>query len=342
MENPIALVSSTLLSFFNAQALISAYELGIFEAVRDSDGSGASATTICQNCDLPESSGEQLLIALGAMGFLIRDAGRYSLPPDLAPYLLRDGKGYLGGLARHAAKFLYPLWAHSAAAIRENHNQRAVTFDDSRRWFDILYSDPKDVADFHAFLSVLADPFVESFVTGFDFSPYREFLDLGSGRATLPRAVLAAHPHLSVSVCDLPEAAAHMRDELAASGHQDQIQVSEGDVIAGTLPRLSADLVHMGWMLHDYGIETQNRILANIHAALPAGATLVASETALNDDLSGPAFVALLSINMLVSSDGGIESTTAQYLDRFRAAGFVNVRALKLDGPRILLIGDKA
>ncbi|WP_339109601.1 methyltransferase [Thioclava sp. GXIMD4216] len=337
MDTPLAHVSGTLLSFFNAQALISGYELGIFEAARD----GAEAREICATCALPESSGQQLLIALATMGFLSRTQAGFALPADLRPYLLRDGAAYMGGLARHAAKFLYPLWGQAAAGIRENRNQREKVFNDPRKWFEMLYSDPADVADFHAFLSVLADPFVESFTRDFDFTPYRSFLDIGSGRAALPRAVLAANPQLDAAVCDLPEAATHMRKELAQAGMDGRIAVYEGDVITGNLPEISADLVHMGWMLHDYSAETQATILSNLFAALPPKATFIASETPLDDDLSGPAFVALLSINMLVSCDGGIESTTGQYLERFRAAGFVNVRAASLAGPRVLLIGEK-
>lgn len=337
LDQSFARVSETLLSFFNAQALMGAYQLEVFEAI----GEGATAAEIAARCEMPESSANQLLIALRAMGFLDREGDRYSLAAGMEPYLLKDGAAYLGTLSRHAAKFLYPLWGRCAEGLRENANQRAAVFGDDRKWFDILYSDPADVADFHAFLSILADPFVESFVAGYDFSAHKAFLDLGSGRAALPRAVLKAHPHLTAAVCDLPEAAEHMRRELAGIEGGNRIAIFEGDVIEGTLPQIDADLVHMGWMLHDYGIETQKRILANVFAALPSGATFIASETPLADDESGPAFVALLSINMLVSSDGGIESTTAQYLDRFREAGFVNVRAQALPGPRALLIGQK-
>ncbi|KZL24640.1 methyltransferase [Pseudovibrio sp. WM33] len=337
MENALSTVSSTLLSFFNSQALIAAYDVEIFEAI----GDGATSQEVFEHCNLPESTGHQLLVAMVAMGFVEYRGDIYTLKPDMAPCLLKNGTQYMGTLARHASKFLYPLWANSAQAIRTNSNQRKETFGDERKWFDILYSEPNDVADFHAFLSVLADPFVESFLKGFNFSPYKAFLDLGSGRAALPRAILAANPHLNVAVCDLPEAVDHMRQELMSSGHSDQVDVYIGDVISGDLPEITQDLVHMGWMLHDYSIKTQKCILANVFKALPSGATFIASETPLLDDETGPTFVALLSINMLISSDGGIESTTAQYLDRLCEAGFTNVRAVTLDGPRTLLIGEK-
>ncbi|RLQ85189.1 methyltransferase [Notoacmeibacter ruber] len=338
MENNLARVGETILSFFNAQALIAAFELGIFDAIGDG---GASEAEIYERCGLAEKSGRQMLIALSALGFVIRDGERYRLAPGMEACLRRDGSQYLGTLARHANKFLYPLWSRCADAVRQDSNQRAAVFNDSRDWFEILYSDPEDVADFHAFLSVLADPFVENFVKGYDFSRHKGFLDIGSGRAALPAKVIAAHPHLTAAVCDLLEAARHMRQELSAAGQLDRIAVYEGDVIAGDLPEIHEDLVHMGWMLHDYGVETQKRILSNIFAALPSGATFIASETPLLDDQAGPAFVALLSLNMLVSSDGGIESTCAEYLERFRQAGFANVRAMPLEGPRTLLIGEK-
>lgn len=337
MDSTLNRVCETILSFFNAQALMAAFEIKIFDAI----GDGATAPAICADCGLPESSGGQLLIALRAMGFLTRQEDRYQLAPGMPPYLLSTSPQYMGTLARHSDRFLYPLWSNSSQAIRQNTNQRKAVWGDDRSWFDILYSKPEDVEDFHAFLSILADPFVDSFVAGYDFSKHKHLLDLGSGRAALPRKVIAAHPHLSASVCDLPKAAQHMREELANAGLEDRITVYEGDVVAGNLPMMSADLVHMGWMLHDYSAATQQRILANVFKALPSGATFIASETALNDDESGPAFVALLSLNMLISCDGGIESTTRQYLDRFKEAGFVNLRSMAIPGPRTLLIGEK-
>jgi hypothetical protein len=337
LDDNLARVCETLLSFFHAQTLIAAFELKVFDAV----GEGASAPEVCARCKLPESSGRRLLIALRAMGFLTCEGETLRIAPAMAPYLVSGSPQGMGSLARHAEKFLYPLWGKCAAAIREDSNQRGAVWGDRRSWFEILYSKPEDVADFHAFLSVLAKPFVEGFVAGYDFSAHKGFLDIGSGRAALPRAVIAAHPHLRAAVCDLPEAARHMREELAAAGRQPAIAVYEGDVIAGDLPEITEDLVHIGWMLHDYGVDTQRRILANVFRALPAGAVFIASETPLADDESGPAFVALLSINMLISSDGGVESTKAQHLDRFREAGFVNVRAMDIPGPRTLLIGEK-
>ena len=115
----------------------------------------------------------------------------------------------------------------------------------------------------------------------------------------------------------------------------------EGDVISGDLPIGGYDLIHLGWMLHDYAPETQLTILRNIYRAMPAGGRFIASETPLNEDKSGPEFTALLSLNMLVSTDGGIESSAQEYLDRFRLAGFSNARIMKIAGPRTLIVGEK-
>jgi SAM-dependent methyltransferase len=327
-----------MMGFFQSKAITAALELRIFDAIDPP----APAEEVCRRAGIPAATGKRLLIALNAMNLIGRKGDEYHLT-DVAKFcLVSTSPQWMGWLARHCDVFLYPLWDRCADAIRQNKDQREAVFGDNRSWFDILYQNPKDVTDFQEFLGILAQPFIDGMIGAFDFKPYKRFLDIGSGIGTLPMAVARSHPHLEVALCELPQAAAFVRDKLGAAGFGDRIQVLEGDVIDGIIPRNSYDLVHLGWMLHDYAAETQEKILRNILDSLPSGGTFMASETPLDDDESGPLFTSLLSINMLVSTDGGIESTAEQYLERFRKIGFVNVRAQEIPGPRKLLIGQKA
>ncbi|MEI8630988.1 hypothetical protein P4S72_00510 [Vibrio sp. PP-XX7] len=61
----------------------------------------------------------------------------------------------------------------------------------------------------------------------------------------------------------------------------------------------------------------------------------------MNADKSGPEFTALLSLNMLVSTDGGVESSVDEYIQRFTAVGFEEVGIVDVPGPRMLIIGKK-
>jgi 4-hydroxy-2,2'-bipyrrole-5-carbaldehyde O-methyltransferase len=328
-----------MMGFFQTKAITAALDLKVFDALADGP---ASAETVCRHAGIPETSGKRLLIALAALGLLTKNGGDYQLTDASRKYMLRSSPEWLGWLARHIDVFLYPLWSRTSEAVREDADQRKAVFDDQRTWFDILYQNPQDVVDFQEFLGIFAKPFIEGMIQEFRFSNYRRFLDIGSGIGTLPLAVAKHYPDLEIGLLELPQAAEFVRGRLRDSEHGRRIHVAEGDVIAGSIPKGEYDLVHLGWMLHDYAPDIQDRILRHIHDALPPGGTFMASETPLADDEAGPLFTALLSINMLVSTDGGIESTGEQYLERFRRAGFVNVRKQAIPGPRTLFIGEKA
>jgi hypothetical protein len=327
-----------MMGFFRTKVITSALELGVFDALADGP---ATAGTISQRIDIPVKPCKRLLIALLALGLLGKEHDEYKLSLISRQYMLRSSSEWLGWLARHIDIFLYPLWSKAALGIRENKDQRMAVFGDNRSWFDILYENPDDVEDFQEFLGIFAKPFIEGMIQGFDFSLYRRFMDIGSGIGTLPMAVADRYPGMDISICELPQAAAFLRAKMKSTEYGERIKVVEGDVISGDLPENEYDLIHLGWMLHDYSTEIQKGILANIYKALPSGGTLIASETPLADDERGPLFVSLLSINMLLSTDGGIESTGQQYIKRFGDAGFINVKKMEIQGPRTLFCGVK-
>lgn len=327
-----------MMGFFQTKTLTAALELRVFDALAEGP---ATAEAVCRSSGIPESSGRRLLIALTAMGLIERHGDEFRLTAGAQTYLVSSSPQWLGWLARHIDVFLYPLWGKAAEGIREDRDQRVAVFDDKRTWFDILYANPKDVSDFQQFLGLFAKPFIDGMIEAFDFSRHRSFLDIGSGIGSLPVAVAGKYPKLDIGILELPQAAEFVRGKLKEQGQGARIRVIEGDVIAGTVPKGEYDLVHLGWMLHDYAPDLQDRILAHIFDALPPGGTFIASETPLADDEKGPLFTALLSINMLVSTDGGIESTGRQYIERFERAGFVNVRQQAIPGPRTLFVGEK-
>ncbi len=326
-----------MMGFFRTKVITAALELRLFDALQEGP---ATIEATCEKLEIPEHAGRRLMIALCALGLLRREGEAFALTDTAARHLVSDSSEWLGWLARHIDQFLYPLWNHTADAVRSGTDQRRSVFGDDRSWFDILYDYPDDVADFQRFLGVFADPFIEGLVKGYDFSRHKRFLDIGSGIGTLPMRVADAHSELEIAICELPQAARFARDELARRGYADRIRVLEGDLIAGDLPD-GYDLIHLGWTLHDYAVDTQERILANVFNAMPQGGLFIASETPLDDNLCGPTFVALLSVNMLVSTDGGIESTKGEYLHRFQQAGFVNVGVMEIEGPRTLFVGTK-
>ena len=59
----------------------------------------------------------------------------------------------------------------------------------------------------------------------------------------------------------------------------------------------------------------------------------------LNPDKTGPQQAALFSLNMLVATDAGATYSEPEYTQWMKAAGFTDIRRIKLPGPSDLIVG---
>ena len=80
---------------------------------------------------------------------------------------------------------------------------------------------------------------------------------------------------------------------------------------------------------------------AQLLPGLPSGGTILLGESLMNDDGTGPLFPSLMSLNMLVATDGGRERTASQYKQLLEGSGFADIRELPLESLRDLIIAQK-
>lgn len=103
-----------------------------------------------------------------------------------------------------------------------------------------------------------------------------------------------------------------------------------GDFHADDLP--SADVIVMGSILHDWGTETKQLLLAKAYAALPKGGALIAVENVIDDARRQNALGLLMSLNMLIETSDGYDYTFAQFDGWSRSAGFRSTEIFPLAG----------
>jgi hypothetical protein len=112
-----------------------------------------------------------------------------------------------------------------------------------------------------------------------------------------------------------------------------------GDMFNDPLPR--ADVLVMGHILHDWGMEKKRQLIKKAYDALEKGGAFVIHEAIIDDDRSKNAFGLLMSLNMLIETREGFDFTGADCQGWLKEAGFRETRVEHLAGPDSMVVGIK-
>jgi predicted O-methyltransferase YrrM len=164
-----------------------------------------------------------------------------------------------------------------------------------------------------------------------DFSGFRRLLDIGGGSGAYDIELCKQYGELRATVFDLPHVAAIAAGKITETGLTDRIETAGGNFFE-QLPG-DHDVHLLSMILHDWD-ETKNRaLLRRSYEALPSGGAVVISELLVNDEKTGQAPAALMSLNMLIETEGGRNYTPAEYSAWLEKAGFRHIETVWFDGP---------
>jgi hypothetical protein len=128
-----------------------------------------------------------------------------------------------------------------------------------------------------------------------------------------------------------PVVAPIFQEYVASHGLQDRLRFAALDFFREPIPK--ADVVIMGHILHDWDLPTKRTLVAKAYDALPAGGAFIVFEARIDDDRRANAFGLLMSLNMLIETQGGLDYTGADCATWMRGAGFRQTRVEHLSGP---------
>ncbi len=97
----------------------------------------------------------------------------------------------------------------------------------------------------------------------------------------------------------------------------------------------------MGHILHDWNLEEKKMLVRKAFEALPPGGALVVYDSIIDDDRSKNAFGLMMSLNMLIETEGGFDYTGADCTGWMKEAGFREARVEHLVGPDSMVIAIK-
>jgi hypothetical protein len=323
------------LGFWSSKVLLSAIELELFTELARRPGGLAE---IQDRLSLHPRGARDFLDALVALGFLERRDGEYHNSPATDLYLDKSKKSYIGGILEMANHRLYGFWGHLTEALRTGELQNEAKSGD-QPFFAALYADPGRLKEFLAAMTGLSRPANVAIGRKFPWADYKTFVDVGTAQGDLAVQVALAHPQLTGTGFDLPEVGTVFDDFVAAQGLSSRLQFVSGDFFKDPLP--AADVVMMGHILHDWNLEEKKLLIRKAFHAVPTGGALIAYDAIIDDDRLENAFGLLMSLNMLIETEGGFDYTGADCIGWMREAGFSQTYVEHLVGPDSMVVGIK-
>jgi O-methyltransferase involved in polyketide biosynthesis len=153
-------------------------------------------------------------------------------------------------------------------------------------------------------------------------------------------AIALTHAHICGGGLDLPPVQPIFEEYLANAGLSERLRFYPGDFFADDrLPE--ADVLIMGHILHDWGLDEKKTLLRKAHEALPAGGRLIVYETLIDDERRENAIGLLMSLTMLLETTDGFDYTAAECQEWMREAGFSATRVEHLVGPHSMVVATK-
>jgi hypothetical protein len=322
-------------AFWSSKTLLSAVEMGVFTELADGP---QEFDKLAGRLGLHERSSRDFLDALVALGFLKRSGDTYSNTDETDLFLDKRKPSYLGGMLEMANARLYRFWGSLTEALRTGRLQNEAKTGEAP-FFQALYADPARLRAFLKAMSGLSHGANMAIAKQFPWAKYKTFADVGTAQGDLATQIALANPHLTGVGFDLPECGPCFEEYVEANGVNDRVRFQPGSFFTDALPKV--DVITMGHILHDWDLKDKKMLVKKAFDALPAGGALVVYDAIIDDDRSKNAFGLMMSLNMLIETEGGFDYTGADCIGWMKEAGFKEAYVEHLVGPDSMVVGLK-
>jgi hypothetical protein len=321
------------LGFWPSKILLSAVEMELFT---DLTKGPQSLESIRGRHGLHPRSARDFLDALVALGFLLRADGEYSNTPATDAFLDKHKPSYIGGLLEMANQRLYGYWSHLTEALRTGQPQNEAR-GGGVPLFEALYADPARLKSFLGAMTGVSHGANMAIASKFPWSDYKAFADIGAAQGDLATQIALVNPHLSGIGFDLAEVGPIFEEYIEQNGVAGRVRFVAGSFFEQSLPQ--ADVILMGHILHDWGIDDKRMLIRKAYDAVPEGGALIVYEAIIDDERCQNAFALMMSLNMLIETPAGFDYTGADCQNWMKEAGFRETRVEHLAGPDSMVIG---
>jgi hypothetical protein len=328
-------ILQTGLAFWPAKVLLSAVEMEVFTELAKHP---EDCKTLQARLGLHPRSAHDFFDTLVALGFLERSNGMYRNTSETDLFLDKKKPTYIGGILEMANHRLFGFWNHLTEALRTGQPQNEVK-QGGESLFSALYSNPERLKGFLHAMTGISRGANLMIARKFPWSDYKTAADVGTAQGDLIVQVLLAHPHMNGIGFDLPQVEPIFEEYVEQNRLQERLKFASGDFFKDRFPE--ADVIMMGHILHDWGLDDKRMLIEKAYKAIPQGGALIVYDSIIDDDRSKNVFGLMMSLNMLIETTEGFDYTGADCMSWMRAAGFRETRTEHLVGPDSMVIGIK-
>lgn len=328
------------MGFFTSKVLLTAVNEGLFtHLVHKPQSIEQIKNQMGWNCT--DRHAMDFLDTLHSLGFLKREGvgldSIYSNSLESDVFLDEDKNSYVGGMLKMANNRLFSFWADLDLAMKTGEAQNESKHGDDI--FEAIYSDHDKLKEFiHAMTGVQMGNFV-AFANSFDFTEYETLCDVGGSGATLSIQVALHQPHMFCTSMDLPPVEPIAIENIQKFKVSDRVKAVSGDFFTDDFPK--ADIIVMGNILHDWGMDKKQALIKKAYDALPENGAFVVIENIIDDDRNSNIFGMTMSLNMLIETQNGFDYTLSDFDHWTSKTGFSSVELLPLAGPSSAAIAYK-
>jgi hypothetical protein len=320
--------------FWGSKTLLSAVELGVFSTLA---AGPMPLEELRARLGLHPRSARDFLDALVALKLLDRTGEVYRNTDATDRYLDRAKPSYVGGILEMANSRLYPFWGHLTEALRTGEMQNEAK--GGANPFTAMYAEPAILENFLGAMTGISRPAAQAIARQFPWRDHKSFADIGCAQGAVGVELCRAHRHLAGIGFDLEPVRPVFEAFVRAENLSDRLSFRAGSFFENPLP--TADVLIMGHILHDWGLDTKMMLLEKAHGALPKGGALLVYDAVIDDERRENAMGLLMSLNMLIETADGFDYTGADCRSWMQKTGFREVRVEPLPGPDSMVIGIK-
>ncbi|MEV5755112.1 methyltransferase [Actinoallomurus sp. NPDC052308] len=317
-------------SFCDAKALLTAVELGLFTFLSEGP---ADEGTIRERLGLHGRGLSDWLALLVSLDLLERDGERYRNGAGAGRFLVRGQGAYIGGFLERTNHNLYPAWGRLTEGLRTGEQQSGSSFE-------AVIENPRILGQFINSMDALTRVLGPQLLEAYDgWSKYQSILDIGGCRGSLVSQVLTRYPHLSGAVFDLPQMSPFFDEKVAEQGLTGKVTFHGGSFFTDPLP--AADIVMIGHVLHDWDPGQRAELVRKAYDSVNPGGVLLVYDRMLDRESSRVENL-VISLDMLLVTEGGSEYYLGEVRDNALGAGFTSVEDRRLGEYDTLAICHKA